>query len=61
MKRKAEQVDHYLGGGLVHRRGPHGSGVAAVAQLSQSKASKVLEQEHMNEWRLDSKQKDINK
>lgn len=61
MKRRAEQVDHHLGGGLVHRRSPHGSGVTAVAQLSQGKASEVLQQEDMNEWRLDFKQKYINK
>ncbi len=32
-----------LGGGLIRRCGPHGSGVAAVAQLSQCKASVQLE------------------
>lgn len=52
MKKSAEKVDCHLGGGLVHRRGPHGSGVAAVAQLSQSKASVDLQQGNVNERRL---------
>lgn len=54
-------MDPHLAGGLVHRRGPHGSGVAAVAQLSQRKASKVLERQDMNERRIGFKLKEQRK